>query len=100
MGHITQGIRDINGTNTVFFILKHEVICTAEKVTYGKIVCDIKPDKFEKHRTMLKVGGNLLDCAGFMSTPTATVTTTEYLLNSIVCTLNSKCVTAGIKKFY
>ena len=81
------------------FISKHEVPFITKKVTYGKHVCDINPDKVETHRTRLTVGGNLLDYAGVMSTPTATVTTTKFLLNSIVSTINARCITAYIKNF-
>ena len=63
-------------------------------------MCDINPDKFKKYRTRLTVGGNLLDYAGVLSTPTATVTTTKYLLNSIISTLDDRCIAAGIKHFY
>ena len=61
---------------------------------------DIKPDKIETHRTRLTLGGNLLDYYEVLSTPTATVTTTKYLLNSIISTLNTRCLTENIKHFY
>ena len=84
----------------MFFIPKHEVPFTTKKCIYGKIVCDIKPDKVETHRTRLKVGGNLLEYSGVLSTLTATVTTTKFLLNSIISTIIDKCLTADIKHFY
>ena len=72
----------------MFFILKHEVPFTTKKFIHGKIVCDIKLDKAETNHTRLTVRGNLLDYYGVLSTLTATVTTTKYLLNRIVSTLN------------
>jgi hypothetical protein len=43
-GRLLQGIRDIPGTDTCFFIdLKN--IPNDRKITYGKIVCDYKPHK-------------------------------------------------------
>jgi hypothetical protein len=43
-GRLFQGIRDIPGTDTCFFIdLKN--IPNDRKITYGKIVCDYKPHK-------------------------------------------------------
>ena len=90
LGQLDQGIRTIKGTNTMFFIPKHEVPFTTKKCIYGKIVCDIKPDKVETHRTRLKVGGNLLEYSGVLSTLTATVTTTKFLLNSIIYTIIDK----------
>jgi hypothetical protein len=46
-GRIFQGIRDIPGTETCFFI-KLTNIPKDRKITYGKIVCDYKPHKKEK----------------------------------------------------
>jgi hypothetical protein len=46
-GRLFQGIRDIPGPDTCFFIeLKN--IPNDRKITYGKIVCDYKPHKQEK----------------------------------------------------
>ena len=63
-------------------------------------MCDIKPDKVKSNHTRLTVGGNLLDYSGVMSTLTVTVTTTKFLLNRIVSTLNVRCLTADTKNFY
>jgi hypothetical protein len=53
-GRLFQGIRDIPGTDTCFFIdLKN--IPQDRKVTYGKIVCDYKPHKKEKECVRLTV---------------------------------------------
>jgi hypothetical protein len=53
-GRLFQGIRDIPGTDTCFFIdLKN--IPNDRKITYGKIVCDDKPHKKEKERVRLTV---------------------------------------------
>ena len=82
------------------FISKHEVPFITKKVTYGKHVCDINPDKVETHRTRLTVGGNLLDYAGVMSTPTETVTTRNCLLNSIVYNINDQCLNVDTDNFY
>jgi hypothetical protein len=46
-GRLFQGIRDIPGTDTCFFI-KLTNIPRNRKITYGKIVCDYKPHKKEK----------------------------------------------------
>jgi hypothetical protein len=53
-GRLFQGIRNIPGTNTCFFIeLKN--IPKDRKITDGKIVCDCKPHKKEKERVRLTV---------------------------------------------
>jgi hypothetical protein len=46
-GRLFQGICNIPGTNTCFFVeLKN--IPKDRQITYGKIVCDYKPHKKEK----------------------------------------------------
>jgi hypothetical protein len=52
LGHLCQGIRDIKGTNTCFFVeLKN--IPKDRKMMYGKLVCDHKPNKAEQERVRL-----------------------------------------------
>ena len=58
LGQLSQGIREVKGENTVVFIPKSKVP-KDKKVTYGKTVCKMKPEKEEKERTRLTVGGNL-----------------------------------------
>ena len=41
---LAQGIIEVKGTNTVMFIPKSKVP-KDKKVTYGKIVCEMKPKK-------------------------------------------------------
>ena len=71
-----------------------------QKNNISKIVCDIRPNKAETHGTRITVGGNFLDYAGTLTTPTATITTAKCLFNSFVSTLEAKCVLADIKTFY
>jgi hypothetical protein len=59
-GRLFQGIRDIPGTDTGFFI-KLTNLPKDRKITYGKIVCDYKPHKKEKERVRLTVCGDRLD---------------------------------------
>ena len=42
LGQLAQGIRGVKGTNTAIFILKAQV-SKDKKVTYSKIVCEVKP---------------------------------------------------------
>ena len=69
-------------------------------MTYGRLVCDIKEQKSEIHRTRLTVGGNLLNFPGMLITPTATVTTAEFLFNSVISTPRAKFLVADVKNFY
>jgi hypothetical protein len=60
LGYLFQGIRDIQGTNTCFF-LKLENIHKDHQIMYEKIFCDYKPYKKEKEWVRLIVGGDRLD---------------------------------------
>ena len=99
LGQLAQGIRNIKGTNTITAILK-SVILKDKKVTYKKIVCEMRTHKDVKERTRLTVGGNLLDFTDNLSTPTASVTTVKFVLNSVISTPNTKYLTADIQHFY
>ena len=76
----------------MFFVQKATVPFETKKVICSTIVCYI--------RTLLTVGGNLLDYTGPLITSTVTITTVKCLFNSVVSTLEAKCVTADIKNFY
>ena len=94
-GHLALGVsKIIDGTNTMYFIPKEEVPFKTKKVTYPKIVCDIRPHKAETHRTRITVGGNLLDYAGTLNNPAATITKAKCLFNSVVSTPEEKYVLA------
>jgi hypothetical protein len=49
LGRLTQGIRNVKGTDTIAFIFASEVP-RDRTVTYGRLVCDIRPQKAEQHR--------------------------------------------------
>ena len=97
LGRLAQGVGNrIDGTNTIFFE-KNSAVPRGKKVTYGRLVCDIKEQKSENHRTRLTVGGNLLNLPGLLSTPTATVTAANFLFNSVIFTPGAKCLVADVK---
>jgi hypothetical protein len=81
-GRLFQGIRDIPGTETFFFI-KLTNIPKDRNITYGKIVCDYKPHQ-KKERVRLTIGGDRLDYSGDVATSTADITTFKILINSTV----------------
>ena len=98
-GRLMKGFkRGIHGTDTMKFIQKHEVPYN-KKATYARIVCDYRPQKEEKERTRITVGGNRLDCQGGGSTKTAGLTTIKLLLNSVVSSIWAKFMTADVKNF-
>ena len=92
---LAQGLgQRVKGTTTIFFTPKTEVPFDTHKITYGTIVCNIKPQKVETHRLRLTVGGNLLDFPRTLTVLTATVTIAKCLYDSVVLAKNAKCVTA------
>jgi hypothetical protein len=98
-GRLFQGIRDIPGTDTCFFVdlknFPHD-----RKITYGKIVCDYKPHKKEKERVRLAVGGDILDYSGDVATSTADITTFKILINSTLSTKDAVMMMMDIKNYY
>jgi hypothetical protein len=80
-GQLTQGVGGrIKGTDTIFFIRKHQVPEDRWKdVTYAKFVCELKPNKAKVHCTLLTVGGNKVHYPGDVGTPTASRCTSTVL---------------------
>ncbi len=97
-GRLAQGVGDwIKGTNTIFFIHKHQIPQDRWKdVTYAKFVCELKPNKAEVHRTRLTVGGDKVHYPGNVGTPTADLTLVKMHLNSVISTRGARYV----KNFY
>jgi hypothetical protein len=98
-GRLFQGIRDIPGTNTCFFI-KLTSVPNDRKITYGKIVCDLKPHKKEKERVRLTVGSDRLDYSSDVTTSTADITTFKILINSTLSTEEAAMMMMDINNYY
>jgi hypothetical protein len=99
-GRLFQGIQDIPGTDTCFFI-KLTNVPKDRKITYGKIVCDYKPHKKEKERVRMTVGGDILDYSGDVATSTADITTFNILINSTLSTEEAAMMMMmDIKNYY
>jgi hypothetical protein len=98
-GRLFQGIRDIPGTDTCFFI-KLTNVPKDIKITYGKIVCNYKPHKKEKKRVRLTVGGDRLDYSSHVATSTADITTFKILINSTLSTEDAAMMMMDIKNYY
>jgi hypothetical protein len=69
---------------------------------YGKLVCDYKPNKTEKERVRLTVGGNRLDYTGDVATSTAYIKTFKILIISTLSTDDEEMMMMIIiiKKYY
>ena len=109
-GRLLQGIGQntrkpehcVQGTDTMRIIHREEVPESA-KVTYANFVCDYKPHKEEKYRTRLTVGGDKLTYDDDTTAPSAQLTETKLLLNSVISDHKrngARFATADIKNFY
>jgi hypothetical protein len=86
---------------------QHLFLCGIEKnipkdrkITYGKLVCDHKPNEAEKERVRLTVGGDRLDYSGEVATSTADITTFKILINSTLSTEQAEMMMMDIKNYY
>ena len=101
LGRLAQGIRDIPGTDTIFFIARSEIPKERWKdVTYGRIVVDYRPQKADPYRTRLTVGGDRINYPFDVSTPTADLTTIKMLWNSTISSKKARFCTMDVKNFY
>ena len=97
---LAQVIRDIKGTNTIYFTLKSDIPQERIKnITYGRIVVAYKPHKSDPNRTRLTVGGDRITCLYDVSTPTSDLPTIKILWNSVLSTPGAKYFTLGISNF-
>jgi hypothetical protein len=99
LGRLFQGIRDISGTDTCFFV-ELTNIPKYRKINYGKVVCDYNPHKKEKERVRLTVGGDRLDYSGDVETSTADITTFKVLINITLSTADTAMMMMDINKYY
>jgi hypothetical protein len=101
-GRLAQGVgRRIDGTNTIFFIHKHEIPQDRLRdVTYIKFVSSIRMEKEDPHRIRATLGGNLIHYPDDVGTPTANLLLIKIFLNSIISTDVAKFATADLSNFY
>jgi len=102
IGRLAQGMPGRNkGTNTLFFIDRKDVPPDRWRdVTYGKIVCNVRPQKAETNRTRLTFGGSHCNTEIDCGTPTANLLSVKLLLNSVVSTPGAKFLGLDLKDFY
>ena len=92
LSHLAQGISDVPSTDTIDFI-PHAEVPFGTTITYGLIVCTYLPQKTEKHRKRLTVGGNLFICMYYGSAPTSDMTTSKPLFNALMSTPGARFIT-------
>ena len=67
-----------------------------KKATYVRIVCVNRPEKVETKRVRWTVGGDVIDYAVDIATPTAGIATIKCHINSTISTPNAKYATIDI----
>ncbi len=99
LGRLFQGIRDIKGTNTCFFIAKDKMP-HHKQATNSCICCNYRPQKDKPHCTRLTVDGDRITHAGNKSIPTADLVTAKLFINSTNSTPNAKFYGINLTNFY
>eukprot|EP00804_Cyclotella_cryptica_P005133 CCRYP_011532-RA/>CCRYP_011532-RA protein AED:0.44 eAED:0.44 QI:0/-1/0/1/-1/1/1/0/295 len=101
-GRLAQGVGGrIKGTDTIRFICKSDIPQDRRKdVTYGRFVCNARPEKAEPNRTRFTVGGDRINYPGKVATPTAEMLTAKLLFNSVISTPGAKFMTMDLSNFY
>ena len=100
-GGLAQGVGGrVTGTNTIFFV-SHSKVPKDRRgdTTYGKFVCNERPQKEDVNRTRLTVGGNRINYPGEVATPTADLLLAKVMFNSVISTENAKFMTMDINFF-
>ena len=99
-GRLMNGVGGrVAGTNTMRVIHKAN-IPRDRNVTYANFVCDLQPNKPEKHRVRMCVGGDRLTYPESPSSPAAGMTEVKLLINSTISTKGARFATCDIKDFY
>jgi hypothetical protein len=98
-GQKFQGLGDIKGTNTFFFVETNN-IPNDHKITYCNIVCDLKPHKKEQDSVIITFVGNRLDYTCKVATPTSDITTFKILINSTLSTEDAEMMIMDINSYY
>jgi len=102
-GRLANGVggRIKNPTNTIKFICEQDIPKNRKKdVTYGQMVCTVRPEKEEKERSRFVAGGDQTNFPGEVATPTADMLVAKILMNSVVSTKGARFMTMDISNFY
>ena len=99
-GCLAQGMGGrIEGTDTIKFLRYHEMLKN-RRPTYVRFVCEIHPQKAEKERTRLMVGGNLIDYPDTVTTRTCDLVTFKMHIYITLSQPNRKYCSFDVKNFY
>ncbi len=73
---------------------------TEHKWTYARIVVNYWPQKEDPNRICIAVGGSFIMYKGNMSMPTADLTTSKLLWNSVLSTKGARYMCLNQNRFY
>lgn len=92
-GRLAQGIGGrIQGTDTIRFVRKIDIPPERLKdATYGKFVCEEKPNKAEVQQTRLTVGGDRINYPDKVGTPIADLLLATRQDTFEQCSLHAQC---------
>jgi hypothetical protein len=101
LARLAQGRKNsINkGTNSLHFMHPNQ-LPKGKTPTYLCICANYRPQKADPYRIRFAVGGNLINYHGKTYTPTADLTTTKLLLNSVVSTPGATFFCIDLSNFY
>ena len=101
LGRLASGVGDRMkyGTETIFFIQKHQVPAV-RKETYANIVCDYRPLKDDTYRLKLTVGGDRLIYPGYPSAPAASFLDLKTIFKSKISSPGARFFCADIKYYF
>ena len=96
---MAQGHKEVQGTNSIFFIPMSQ-LPPGRKPTYYRPVCADRPNKENPIRVRGTVGGNLINYPGDVSTKSAGLITAKITFNSVISTPGARCLVIDLKDFY
>jgi hypothetical protein len=99
IGGLFQGIRNVHGTDTCFFIPK-SYVPAHKRPTYGQICCNYQQQKEDEHCVRLIIGGDCIVYPGNKSTPTADLAMAKLLINSTISTPGAMFLGIDLASFY
>ena len=75
----------VAGTETFKFIRCEDVPANRrKKITYTKVVCELRPQKDDPNRTRMTIGGNRIIYPRDVEKPTASLNTINIIINSVI----------------
>jgi hypothetical protein len=99
IGRLAKGIMGIAETDIIEFI-KAAQVPHGRQITYGRSVCDTRPQKAEQYRVRLTVGSDCIDYPSETATKNYNPTTSKCLWNSTISMEAAMYMRADVKNFY